>query len=412
MPEFDVFLSHNSRDKTDVRELARILTTERRLMVWLDEEQIQPSTLWMDALTQGLAASKTVAVLVGSSGFGPWQEAEARDAMQEAIEDNRPVFTVYLPGAPAEVDLPESLKFLRHYQGVDLRSGLNAEGIDRLVWGITGKKGDEIGPPDLDDLNPFAWRGGITDGRAFFGRTRELSTVRAFLRNRQNCQIVGPRRIGKTSLLRHIQREAAKWLPTDNCSVAFMDSQLPQCYTLAGWLKRVSQQFGWNPAATTLTEFAEHIDDNIAAGRRLVLCLDEVPELISRREQFPRDFLLTLRACGQLGLSIVTAAFKPLSELTDPEDDVSPFYNTFPLLKLSRFTDEEASDFVKPQRPGIPKFKKAERKAILEFARNHPLALQIGCQHVLSHTVNGDAVGVALREAERDIRTQLPTWES
>ena len=191
-----------------------------------------------------------------------------------------------------------------------------------------------------------------------------------------------------------------------------MDSQLPQCFTLAGWLKRVSQQFGWNPAATSLTEFAEHIDENITAGRRLVLCLDEVPELIARKEQFPRDFLLTLRACGQLGLSIVTAAFKPLSELTDPEDDVSPFYNTFPLLELGRFTDDEASDFVKTQRLGIPKFKKAKRTAILDFARNHPLALQIGCQHVLSHTVNGDAVGVALREAERDIRTQLPTWES
>jgi hypothetical protein len=44
---------------------------------------------------------------------------------------------VLLPGAPAEVDLPP---FLSQFTWLDLRGGLSLAEVERLVWGITGKK--------------------------------------------------------------------------------------------------------------------------------------------------------------------------------------------------------------------------------------------------------------------------------
>src|SRR5262249_51894474 len=53
------------------------------------------------------------------------------------VERGAFVIPVLLPGAPAKPELP---LFLQAFTWVDLRGGLTREGIDRLVWGITGTK--------------------------------------------------------------------------------------------------------------------------------------------------------------------------------------------------------------------------------------------------------------------------------
>jgi hypothetical protein len=55
--EFDVFLSHSSRDKSVVRELAELLKTDG-LKVWLDEWVIQPGDSIPLAIEQGLEKSR------------------------------------------------------------------------------------------------------------------------------------------------------------------------------------------------------------------------------------------------------------------------------------------------------------------------------------------------------------------
>lgn len=53
-----------------------------------------------------------------------------------------PVIPVLLPGCP---DSPQLTFFLEAFTWVDLRQGLTEDGLARLVWGITGKKPEEIG---------------------------------------------------------------------------------------------------------------------------------------------------------------------------------------------------------------------------------------------------------------------------
>jgi nucleotide-binding universal stress UspA family protein len=134
---FDVFLSHNSEDKPAVRELAYALKA-RGLKVWLDEWELRPGHPWQEALEQIIETTKAAAVLVGKDGLGPWQDAEMRGCLSEFVTGKKaPVIPVLLPGAPQRPKLP---LFLKGFTWVDLRHGLTVESLDRLEWGITGKK--------------------------------------------------------------------------------------------------------------------------------------------------------------------------------------------------------------------------------------------------------------------------------
>lgn len=133
---FDVFLSHNSKDKRAVIELAEALR-ERHVRVWLDAWELVPGGRWQEAIEKAITTVASSAVLVGSDGIGPWEEPEMRACLDECVRRQMPVIPVLLPGAGAEPALP---LFLRQFTWVDLRGGLSDAGLDRLEWGITGVK--------------------------------------------------------------------------------------------------------------------------------------------------------------------------------------------------------------------------------------------------------------------------------
>jgi hypothetical protein len=133
---FDVFLSHNSKQKPIVRELGENLRA-RGLHVWLDEWELVPGRPWQEALEEIIKTTKSAAVLVGADGLGPWELPEMRGCLSQFVKREFPVIPVLLPSAPAQPELP---LFLTEFTWVDLRGGLSKEGLDRLVWGITGKK--------------------------------------------------------------------------------------------------------------------------------------------------------------------------------------------------------------------------------------------------------------------------------
>jgi hypothetical protein len=133
---FDVFLSHNSKDKPAVRELAKALRA-CGLRVWLDEWELVPGSTWQEAIEDIISTARTAAVLVGADGLGPWEIPEMRACLSEFTSRQLPVIPVILPGAPTKPALP---LFLNRFTWVDLRGGLDQAGLNRLVWGITGQK--------------------------------------------------------------------------------------------------------------------------------------------------------------------------------------------------------------------------------------------------------------------------------
>jgi hypothetical protein len=144
---FDCLLCHNGQDKPAVRALARDLRAAG-LAVWLDEERLRPGLPWQSALESAIRASRSIAVLVGPDGLGPWEDDEMQAALSLAVKDKRPVIAVLLPDAPAGLSAPALPLFLANRTWVDLRRKSGAEldeALGRLVWGITGR------PPDATD---------------------------------------------------------------------------------------------------------------------------------------------------------------------------------------------------------------------------------------------------------------------
>ncbi len=136
MATFDVFLSHNSKDKPTVGKLGEALKA-RGLKVWLDEWNLIPGRLWQEALEEIIKTASSAAVLVGKDGLGPWEKPEMRACLDQFVKRKLPVIPVLLPGAGKQPDLP---LFLQGFTWVDLRGGLTDDGLDRVQWGITGAK--------------------------------------------------------------------------------------------------------------------------------------------------------------------------------------------------------------------------------------------------------------------------------
>jgi len=180
--DFDVFLSHNSKDKPIVRELKQALTA-RKLTVWFDEDELRPGLAWQPLLEQGLQTAGSVVVAVGSSGMGPWQDEETQMALNLANALKRPVIPVLLPSCPEETVLNG---FLLNRTWVDLRDGFSDESIARLVWGITGEKPSRIdserpvAPPAATKWILVAGSGGLTPRPAKIDEvSRRLGTALA-----------------------------------------------------------------------------------------------------------------------------------------------------------------------------------------------------------------------------------------
>jgi hypothetical protein len=131
--EYDVFLCHNSKEKSEVIAIGDRLI-QRGLLPWLDRDVLRPGLRWLPEIERQILSIPSAAVLVGGSGIGPWQDEEIDAILRTFKKQNRPVIPVMLEGAP-EIELPP---FLDGRTRVDFRKN-QPDPMDQLVFGITGK---------------------------------------------------------------------------------------------------------------------------------------------------------------------------------------------------------------------------------------------------------------------------------
>ena len=133
--KFDVFLAHNSADRTAVIDLGFILRGHG-INPWIDIEQIPPGRWFQDVIQSAAREVKSVAIVIGEKGLGRWQAMELRTFISRCVEDALPVIPVLLPGVRT---VPENLLFLRELNSVAFERAITeGPAILRLVWGITG----------------------------------------------------------------------------------------------------------------------------------------------------------------------------------------------------------------------------------------------------------------------------------
>jgi hypothetical protein len=142
---FDVFLSYSNDDKTAVSRLASALGA-LGLRVWFDQAVLPPGVPWQRELAEGVENSLATAVCIGPSGIGQWQRVEMETAIQRQIEHQHRVIPVILPGVERDaVSLPSLLKRNTWVILTDYLEDRTT--LERLYWGITGKKVDAAPQP-------------------------------------------------------------------------------------------------------------------------------------------------------------------------------------------------------------------------------------------------------------------------
>ncbi len=133
--DFDVFLCHNSEDKTEVKEIGNKLK-EHGILPWLDEWELQPGLPWQTELEKVLEQIKSAAVFIGKDGIGPWQQQELSAFLREFVDRKCPVIPVLLSNAPKKPKLPI---FLKGMTWSDFRKD-KPNPLEQLIWGITGER--------------------------------------------------------------------------------------------------------------------------------------------------------------------------------------------------------------------------------------------------------------------------------
>ncbi len=116
-PQFDVFLSHNSVDKPWAIKLKNALLLYG-VSVWLDKDEIRPGDIFSEALEQGLANSKAMALIVSPEAMqSGWVRAEYYRALSLATD--KQVRLQLIPVILREAELPG---FLQDRKWVDFRN--------------------------------------------------------------------------------------------------------------------------------------------------------------------------------------------------------------------------------------------------------------------------------------------------
>ncbi|MGH2538155.1 MAG: winged helix-turn-helix domain-containing protein [Candidatus Promineifilaceae bacterium] len=268
--------------------------------------------------------------------------------------------------------------------------------------------------------NPFFHRGAIRRKEDFYGRAAETEQILGLFRNGQSVSVVGPRRIGKSSLLLHLCRETVRaqyGLQTPRSVFGLLD-----CQELAGsppeevyeallrTIRAGAQVNGQQAKPGDEPGTYRALDQAIAAlsraGSAVILLLDEF-ELLAANERLTPYFFARLRGLTtKYGLAYLTASQRPLFSITADEQILSsPFFNIFVTLTLGLFRPEEARGLLSHRLNGTGMAIKPETAAhLIELMGPHPFFLHIAGYHAYrllreGRTLDGRAGRSALHQA-------------
>jgi DNA-binding SARP family transcriptional activator len=254
--------------------------------------------------------------------------------------------------------------------------------------------------------NPYALRGMIKDPANFVGRKAEQREIFNRLGMMQSCSIVGPRRIGKSSLLYYLTQPVIyqQHLPDAGQYIfAFVDLQElagagPEDF-FAVVVERLTRTSGGRLAAdpeptNTPAGFRRFLARATESGLKLALGCDEF-EGVSDNPRFTADFFTYLRGlCSNYNLALITASQASLFDLCHRGGiQTSQFWNIFTEQSVGLMPEQETQTIL-----SHPAFTNEDRALIQRLAGPHPFFLQIAAYHVFEARVNNGQLETAAIE--------------
>lgn len=281
----------------------------------------------------------------------------------------------------------------------------------------------------LNNNNPFVHKGRpITDPDYFFGRKKEIEEIYRYIRGGQSVSIIGPRRIGKTSLITHLCHPQTKEKHGFDERYLFVPIN---CQNLAGeltatavyneimmgvaaaippnplqtspsldvdsmWKKAIKWFLNDESASSPLPPMPAtyHFDSYQAfrttllqtlADNKAVLLFDEFEVLVNG--SLDADFFTRLRALGERNNVIfITSTGSSLYDLFLPNQAIlnSNFFNNFSRLILELMTQKEIRELITTlvNRAGSASFERKDLSFLHSLAGQHPYLIQIAAYHL------------------------------
>jgi hypothetical protein len=277
--------------------------------------------------------------------------------------------------------------------------------------------------------NPYVFGPPVDDPAFFFGRAYELGVIMNTIANlapglRQSMAIVGPRRIGKSSLLLQLIRRLE---PHPNATALVSTEQFdpPSRLALAREILRALREGAQSkrleaasvpfdlldgPAPSDDEVFLifrrdlKRLNDALAAGKQLpaVLMIDEVEGLV--------EFggLRVLGVFRDLAQSLpyvlfVVAGSDRLYQLIN--DNTSPFFNVFKTITIAPLREEDARAMIRePAERANITFDVAVIDEIVRLSGGLPLLINMICHYATAIMLAQDRPAVTQRQVEAACR--------
>ena len=242
--------------------------------------------------------------------------------------------------------------------------------------------------------NPYFHRGPIKEERYFYGRAKETARALQMVRNGQSVSVIGPRHIGRTSLLFHLADSAVQvehgLVPKQSLFV-YIDAGalggLSRPDILRVMLHETVAQTGQEapdiPQGVDYRSFEQAVRGLLRPGQQLVYLVDEF-ECLGKNPNVNGDFFSFLRSLiARYNIAYITASKVPLLELVDAVGQLSsPFFNIFMPLYLGLFDVDDARRLIRePSQAAGVVFSESSENFILDLAGLYPFFLQITCFH-------------------------------
>ena len=307
MAIFDIFLSHNSRDKPAVERIAAKLK-QAALDPWLDKWCLTPGGKWQDELAAGLRASSACGFFIGPNGVGDWASEELNVALDRAAKDrNFRLFLVLLPAVPEPFDATSLPPFLSTRTWIDLRKGIeDSRGFQLLINAIKGvAPGPETPIEARADICPYRGLQTFNEEHVefFFGRNGDIQRLVEKLKATRFFAVLGPSGSGKSSVVRAglIPRIRAGALPdSDTWTIRVLTPGSHPLTALAAHLLRLFPQDTMQKTLDQMTADPRtlHLACSLALAERppselVIWVIDQFEEVFTlcRDEQERKQFL-------------------------------------------------------------------------------------------------------------------------
>jgi hypothetical protein len=259
--------------------------------------------------------------------------------------------------------------------------------------------------------SPYTPNRPVANKQLFFGRAGEREQISKRLLNMDSSAVVGPRHIGKSSLLFFISHHEF-WPAEQRFLLAYLDLQEAVYQTGRGLLNGTLQQWevylnsrvqatpghDYPPLGTLLTptasdenEFARRVQALWEAGYRPVLCLDDVEVLLERPAEFSSNLFTIWRTLGEARqMAFVTASQRPLTDIFKETNRATRFSTLFRQLNLGLLGQDAAYALLNEPmaRQGLV-VPAAAFEQLLALCGPHPFYLQLAAVSLFQDLLAG-----------------------